>query len=111
MNSIRAEFKRPDALPGVNHSDQKSTNTAVQICVHNYYTNININLHSKPPFSHLLRHTWVKAVMQFYAHTTKHMQHTYVIMRINVLKSISNRNNVLKALAAITGESKMTLLI
>ena len=27
--------------------------------------NININLHSKPPFSRLLRHTWVKAVMLF----------------------------------------------
>ena len=27
--------------------------------------NSNINLHSKPPFSHVLRHTWVKAVMQF----------------------------------------------
>ena len=32
--------------------------------------NSNIKLHSKPPFSRLLRHTWVKEVMQFYSYFT-----------------------------------------
>ena len=33
--------------------------------------NNNINLCSKPPFSRLLRHTWVKAVMLFYSYITR----------------------------------------
>ena len=49
MNCFGAESSRPDALPGVNHmhgmqykifqnSGWNSTNTVVQICVHNSYT-------------------------------------------------------------------------
>ena len=70
MKSIGTEILRPDALPGVNHmcgmQYQIVLNIALcpQIFVRTIPTQyININLHSKPPFSRLLRHTWVKAVM------------------------------------------------
>ena len=51
MKSIGAEFLQPNALPDVNHMHgmlyqivlnnplgQNSTNTVIQICVHNSYT-------------------------------------------------------------------------
>ena len=77
MKSFGATFLRPDDLPGVNHMG----GTQYQIVLHiifwpeiNEYSctilctihtqNCNINLHSKPPFSRLLRHTCAKAVMQ-----------------------------------------------
>ena len=64
MKNIGADVLRPDVPPGVNHicgmqyqivlnitSGQNSTNTVVQICVQIPTQNINIHLHSKPPFS------------------------------------------------------------
>ena len=77
MKSIGVEFLRPDALPGVNHMRGMHLQIVLNIKLQLYkcvctipIQKININLRSKPPFSRLLRHTWVKAVMQFYAHTT-----------------------------------------
>ena len=85
MKSIEAELLRSDALPGINHMRGMQNRIVLNIAVSNSSKycvlsgsqliqlykfvctiptqNININLHSKPPFSCLLRHTWVKAVM------------------------------------------------
>ena len=71
--SVGAVFLRPDARSGVNHMRGMQYQIVINIAfcpklkfVCTIITqNINMNLHSKPPFSRLLRHTWVKAVMQF----------------------------------------------
>ena len=80
MKSIRAEFLWPIALPGVNHMRgmQYQIVLNITICPIQLYKFVctistqNINLHSKLSVSSLLQHTWVKAIMQLYAHTTKH---------------------------------------
>ena len=64
MKSIGAEFLRPDALPGVNHMRSNSSKYCIlsgtqliqlykSVCTIPTQ-NININLHSKLPFSRLL---------------------------------------------------------
>ena len=75
MKSIGAEFLRPDALPGVNHMHGMQYKIVINMAfcpelIQLYKIvctiptqNINISLHSNPPFSRLLRHTWLKAVM------------------------------------------------
>ena len=76
MKSTGAEFVlRPDALPGINHIMWNAVSNSSKYCILSetqliqFYKctiptqNININLHSKPSFSHLLQHTWVKVVM------------------------------------------------
>ena len=75
MQSIREKFLQPDALPlrpphaldAISNSSKYTFLTGTQLIqLYTFPTqNSNINLHSKPPFSHLLRHTRVKAVMQF----------------------------------------------
>ena len=77
MKSIGAEFLRPDTLPRVNHMHGMQYQIVLNIIfwpeviqLDKYVCtiptqNINVNIRSKPPFSRLLRHTWVKAVMQF----------------------------------------------
>ena len=58
--------------------------------------NSNLNLCSKPPFSRLLRHTWVKAVMLFYSYITS-LLHTHTYQKVlqtnipgKIIKSIAN---------------------
>ena len=72
MKSIGAEFLRPEAIPNVNHMRGMQYKIVLNIaysCKKFVCTiptqNINVNIRSKTPFSRLLRHTWVKAVMQF----------------------------------------------
>ena len=79
MKGIGAEFLRTDALPGIRHMHgmyyqiRSKYYTLVGTELIQLYKfvctiptqNININLRSKLPFSRLLRHTWVKAVMLF----------------------------------------------
>ena len=71
MKSIGADFLRPHAWAAISISSKYCILSETQL-IQLYKSvctiptqNININLHSKPPFSRLLRHTWVKAVMQF----------------------------------------------
>ena len=77
MKSIRVEFLRPDSRPGVNHMRGMQYQIVLNIAfcrklkliqLYKFVCTIptqnrNITTHSKPPVSHLLRHTWVKAVM------------------------------------------------
>ena len=79
MKSIGAEFLLQDILPGVNHMRGMQYQIFQKNCILTgtqliqLYTfvctiptqNSTITTHSKPPFSCLLRHTWVKAVMPF----------------------------------------------
>ena len=76
LKSIGAEFLRPVALPDVNPKRGISVSNSYKynmagtqlIQLYKLVCTIsiqNINLHSKPPCSCLLRHTWVKAVMPF----------------------------------------------
>ena len=74
MKSIRAVL-RPDALPGVNHMRGMQYQIVLNIRLwselielYKYVCTIltqnsNSKLCSKPPFSRLLRHTWLKAVI------------------------------------------------
>ena len=89
MKSIGAEFLRPDALPGVTYmrgmhaaSNSSKYNILAGIQLIQLYKFVctiptqtsNINFRCKPPFSRLLRHTWVKAVMLFYSYITRNMK-------------------------------------
>ena len=79
MKSIGAVFLRPDDLPDVNHMGGMQYQIVLNIIFLpdiNEYSRTNVCekfLHKtatliytvKPPFSRLLRHTWVKAVMKF----------------------------------------------
>ena len=79
MKSIGAEFLRQDALPGINHRRGMQYNNSSKydllsgtqlIQLYKFVCTIpthkhQLNLHSKPPFSRLLRYPCVKAVMQF----------------------------------------------
>ena len=74
MRSIGAEFLQPDALPGVNYMRGMQYEIVINVafCPKLKYKFVctiptqNINLHSiYMAFSRLLRHIWVKAVMQF----------------------------------------------
>ena len=80
MKSIGAELLQPDALPGVNHMRGMQFKIVLNITVwpdllielYKFVCtiptqNININLRCKVPFSRLLRHTWLNAVMLFYS--------------------------------------------
>ena len=54
--------------------------------------NSNIYLHYKPPFSRLLRHTWVKAVMLFYSYITRRTcgQHYLNILHSRYLQTTTS---------------------
>ena len=85
MKSIGAEFYlRPEALPGVKpHAWEAISNSSKHkiltgtLLIHYKFActiptqNININIRSKPSFSRVLRHTWLKAVMLFYSYITR----------------------------------------
>ena len=64
MKSIGAGFLRPDSLPDVRGMQ-------CQIVI-NFHTKQQYEfIRCKSPFSRLLRHNWVKAVMLFYSCITK----------------------------------------
>ena len=87
-NNMSVAYFMTDALPGVNHmqyqmvlnlhSGQNSIITVVQIVCTIPTQNININLHSKLPFSRFLRHPWLKVVMLFYSYITYHTIPIYI---------------------------------
>ena len=92
MKSIGAEFLRPDALPGVNHMREIQYQIILNITfwpeliqLYIFVCRIptqdnNINLHYKLPFSHILRHTWVKAMMLFYSYITRYYYIIYMFL-------------------------------
>ena len=79
MKSIGAGILRTDLFPGVDHMRGMQNQIIINIAFMSetqliqlykfVFTiptqNSNINLRSKPPFSHILCHIWVNAVMQF----------------------------------------------
>ena len=72
MKSIGADVVQLNALPSVNQMigmQYKIVPIQLYKCVCTILIqNRNINLHCKPPFSRLLRHTWEKEVMLFYSY-------------------------------------------
>ena len=56
--------------------------------------NININLHSKPPVSRLLRHTWAIAVMQFFDFRQKHSAQQVIITLVDKITKILDSGDI-----------------
>ena len=78
MKNIGAGILRPDALPGesttwvgcntqnrLNIIFWPELNSCTNLCVQFLHKTVTLIYAIKPPFSRLLRHTWVKAVMLF----------------------------------------------
>ena len=98
-------WPQPHTWDAISNSSKYSILAGTQLiqlykCVCKISTqNSNIHLRCKPPFSRLLRHTWVKAVMQFYSYITiyhgifssftglrgTHMEHAYDFYKPDLL--------------------------